>query len=113
MDLYMGNAKLCEPKPKKCHCKTMLAEVLKKNPKVNRIEGSFTANPFIAGCRCYLGQAAKKGFRFVEIGADSSRNFKFTEKTYVKICELIEKEMELPEDLTETPVPAKITKKLV
>jgi len=111
LELDMVDATLCEPKPKKCHCNTMLPKVLKKNKKVKWIEGYFTANPFIAGCRCYLGVAAKKGFKFVEIEADPPKSFKFTKKTYVNICKLMEKEV--PEDLTENPVKAKITKKLV
>ena len=70
-DLQNVYAEYCKPKPKECHCKTMLHHLLSQNPNIVRIEGIFSANPFIAGCRCYLGAAAKNGFKYVKL--DSSK----------------------------------------
>ena len=110
LELRLVNGELCEPKPKDCNCKTMLAEVLEANPTVNWINGYFNANPFIAGCRCYLGVAANKGFRFVETIAVSEGRFEFTKSDYVQICEDLEKKLPEGFDITRTPITAKITK---
>ena len=80
-------AELCKPKPKQCHCSTMLAKVLEENPKVDRIVGTFRPNHLMIGCRCYLGAAARSDFKYVKIGP--AENFEFTRANYVKVCETI------------------------
>ena len=83
----------CEPKPEKCHCKTMLQKVLELNPQVDRIDGYMKADPFIAGCKCYLGVAARAGFRFVEdCDPKSEGRIEFTPDDYGKICEDLQKD---------------------
>ena len=82
----------CEPKPEKCHCKTLLQKLLELNPQVDRIDGYMKADPFIAGCKCYLGVAARAGFRFVEDVEDASAGrMEFTTNDYGQICETLEK----------------------
>jgi len=82
----------CEPKPEKCHCKTMLQKVLESNPQVDRIDGYMKADPFIAGCRCYLGVAARAGFKFVEdCDPKSKGRIEFTIDEYGKTCEAMQK----------------------
>ena len=66
-DVY---AEYCKPKPEECHCKTMLRNVLERFHDVDKIEGIFMASPFTAGCRCYLGAASRRGFRFVQFYSD-------------------------------------------
>ena len=62
----------------------MLDKVLKLNPEVDRIDGHFIANPFMAGCRCYLRAAAKVGFKYVQtrLGCEAE----FTSENYVDVC---------------------------
>ena len=84
----------CEPKPEKCHCKTLFQEVLDLNPQVDRIDGYMKAEPFMLGCRCYLGVAARQQepFRFVEDCEDASAGrLEFTKNDYVQICERLER----------------------
>ena len=66
--------------------------VLERHPEVNRIDGYFNANPFMKGCRCYLGQAAKAGFRFIEDDdIESTKSIEFTKENYVEVCETLQK----------------------
>ena len=70
----------------------MFQKVLELNPKVDRIDGYMKADPFLAGCRCYLGVAARAGFRFVEDVEDASAGrMEFTKNDYGQICETLEK----------------------
>ena len=70
----------------------MLEKVLELNPQTDRIDGYMKAKPFIAGCKCYLGAAARAGFRFVEDCDDASAGrIEFTKNDYGQICESLEK----------------------
>ena len=70
----------------------MLKRLLKRHPEVNRIDGYFNANPFMAGCRCYLGQAADAGFKFIEdVAVGPTLRIPFTKESYVDVCEKLEK----------------------
>ena len=84
----------CKPKPESCRCKKLLErvleEVLEEKPETNRIDGSFGANPFMAGCRCYLGVSAKKGFNYME--SVPTGRIDFTEDNYVEVCERLKKD---------------------
>ena len=70
MDVMMVQAESCKPKPEQCRCKSLLESLLVLEPTVNRITGYLLATPFIKGCRCYLGAAARKGFKFVKLHSD-------------------------------------------
>ena len=80
----------CKPKPKSCHCKTMLAQVLEQNTEAKWIEGHFAAEDFMKGCKCYLGTAADAEFRFVKIGK-ATRRIPFTKNNYDKTCKVLKK----------------------
>ena len=72
----------------------MLEFVLGMNRHIDQINGFFTADPFIQGCRCYLGRAAKEEFNVVEISKknmDLVGKFEFTKNNYATICENLEK----------------------
>ena len=56
-----------EPRPKKCHCNKMLDKLLARHTFVNEIVGIFSAEKHMAGCRCYLGAAARANFNFVQV----------------------------------------------
>jgi len=84
------DAESCEPKPEKCHCITMLAQVLGNNPEATRIDGHFAAEPFMAGCQCFLGTAAIAGFKFLKVGRAKGR-IEFNKENYVTTCTAIEK----------------------
>ena len=84
----------CKPKPEACHCKTMLDKLLALNPNIDRIEGRFLPDHFMKGCRCYLGSAARAGFKFVELGGMKEQcqgKIEFDEHDYVETCEEFEK----------------------
>ena len=86
------DTEICIPKPKQCHCNTMLDKVLKKVleqfPGVNRIDGYFSASHFMKGCRCYLGAAARAGFKFIESSrGEFSGRIEFTKNDYVIVCD--------------------------
>ena len=86
-------ANCCEPKPEQCHCNTLLRRVLQENLNVERIDGQFTANPFMAGCRCYLGVAAEFDFKWVEDCDDvTPERMEFTRTNYAQVCEKLEKQ---------------------
>ena len=57
----------CKPQPEQCRCKSLLESLLALEPTINRITGSFLAEPYIKGCKCYLGAAVRKGFKFLKI----------------------------------------------
>lgn len=87
-------AAYCEPKQEVCRCKSLLGAALKANPSVKAIRGNFDAVPAIAGCKCYLGEAAKAGFKYVQLnnpkkeectGRSLIGNGK--DGKYVKLCE--------------------------
>ena len=95
LKLYKEISHHCGPKPEKCHCKDMLQKVLELNPQVDRIDSDMKVNPFLAGCRCYLGVAARAGFRFIEdcdlASEGPEGRIKFTTNDYEKICETLPK----------------------
>ena len=70
MDVMMVQAESCKPKPEQCRCKSLLGSLLVLEPTVNRITGFVFTKPVIKGCRCYLGAAARKGFKFVKLHND-------------------------------------------
>lgn len=89
LHLINVNAESCKPKPKNCHCKTMLGSLLNKFLDVDEIEGYFMANPFMKGCRCYLGTAARAGFKFVQFHSEHkecNEKLEFSPKNYTKLC---------------------------
>jgi len=57
----------CDPKPDNCNCKSLLNGMIEKFPTASKITLDFEATPAIKGCRCYLGTAARNGFKRVEI----------------------------------------------
>ena len=90
------DATICKPKPLGCHCSTLLGNLLPKYPEIMKIQGYFAANPFEAGCKCYLGQASKLDFRYVQIFFEKkeckpSGKIPFDEKDYGKVCEDLKK----------------------
>ena len=94
--LHLDNVlgEYCKPKPEACHCKTMLDKLLALNPNIDRIEGRFLPDHFMKGCRCYLGSAARAGFKFVEFiefNNISLGKIEFGEHNYKSICEEYEK----------------------
>ena len=69
LELKSINAEKCKPKLKLCHCKTMLEKLLKRYDNVDQVNGYFMGDSFIKACKCFLGSAARFGFRFVEFSA--------------------------------------------
>lgn len=67
LELDMVYTEFCNPKPKDCGCSTLLSRALDENPSVTTIMGTFAANPWEYGCKCYLGEAARHGFRYVKL----------------------------------------------
>ena len=93
LELEEVAANCCEPKPEQCHCNTLLRRVLQEDLKVDRIDGYFTADPFMAACRCYLGVAAEFGFKWIDDCKDvNSKRIEFTLFNYVQVCEKLEKQ---------------------
>merc|ERR1711962_324568 len=90
----------CEPKPDGCNCKTLLEKVVSKYKTVERIILKFMANPPIHGCNCYLGTAARNGFKSLDIENchDDDIDFDiidFDKKNYSAKCKaLIERDDE-------------------
>ena len=91
-----------EPRPKECHCGTMLDNLLARITYVNEIKGTFTGTNFMAGCRCYLGAAARAKFEFVQMDEPGflrrceekkriSAN-KLSPDYYVKVCDTLLRE---------------------
>ena len=83
------NAEYCKPKPEACHCNRMLDNILAKYSELDEIEGFFMANPFMAGCKCYLGAAARAGFKYVQFESTKkkcNKKNKINIKNYGKVC---------------------------
>ena len=90
LDIISVWAEYCKPKPEPCRCSKLMDSVLSKYPELQRITGQFDANPFIKGCNCYLGAAARANFRFVKFQSskeECSRQREFNSNTYRGICE--------------------------
>ena len=86
-------ANCCEPKPEQCHCNTLLRRVLQENLNVDRIDGQFAADPYMAGCRCYLGVAADFEFKWIEAcDKVTPERMEFTTTNYVQVCEKLKKQ---------------------
>jgi len=91
LELNSINAEICKPKPKKCHCKTMLDKLLNRYKNVDRIDGIFFGNSFIQTCKCFLGSAAYFGFHFIEFSARScTGKNEFSKTNYGSICDTME-----------------------
>ena len=90
LEIGMVVGDLCRPKPEQCHCKTLLQRVLELNPEVDRIDIRIDADPFMAGCKCYLGVAARAGFKFVQ-DCEPAGRIEFTTNDYGKVCETLQK----------------------
>ena len=91
-----------EPRPKACHCNTMLDKLLARNTNVNEITGLFVARNHIEACRCYLGAAARANFKFVQMDEpgflkrceekkEISAN-RLSPNYYVKVCDTLFKQ---------------------
>ena len=93
-----------EPRPKQCHCGSMLDSILARNKHVKEITGRFTAKAenSMAACRCYLGAAARAKFKYVQMDEPGSQGHcakkreinksKHSINHYVKVCtELIKR----------------------
>lgn len=96
--LEQVDTEYCDPKPPNCHCKTLLGSLLLRHPDVNEISFKFAAKPFVAGCKCYLGEAARLGFNTVQVLTETymskkscAKVRKLTSKNYPDICEKYEK----------------------
>ena len=103
-------AKYCKPKPDACSCTSLLSRVLQENPDVNKIKGSFDAKPMIAGCKCYLGSAARAGFKYVRLESEKEKCNEqkiFNLETYRQICAWYDKKNCADKKV---PTPAEITK---
>ena len=90
LEIEMAVGDLCRPKPEQCHCKTLLQRVLELNLQVDRIDIRIDADPFMAGCKCYLGVAARAGFKLVE-DCETTGRMEFTTNDYGKVCETLQK----------------------
>lgn len=108
MQLEQVNADYCNPTPPNCHCKTLLGSLLQRYPEVNKIKLQFTAEPFLAGCKCYLGAAARFGFDNVQFHTFPNEKCKelklLTTKNYAIICKEYKKNKcgVLPWEITKT-----------
>lgn len=94
LQLNMVYTRYCTPALDKCRCKSLLESLLDKRPEINRIIGKFLAKPAIAGCKCYLGAAARKGFKYLKMyGKGENKRCqgkrRVTVKHYDKICNKI------------------------
>jgi len=86
LDINYVEAYKCDPKPDDCNCKSLLTGVVQKFPRASKISLIFTATPAIAGCKCYLGTAARNGFKKVDV-ENCDAIIDFDEKNYSKKCE--------------------------
>ena len=68
-----------------------MEKLLKENPQSDRIDGHFAADPFMAGCKCFLGPAADAGFNAVESRMIKGKIQKFNKQSVVKVCENFQK----------------------
>ena len=69
MDVQSVHANYCQGKPEGCRCKNLLGNVLDRYPTLRQLRGQLSAHPFMAGCRCYLGSAARRGFTAVSFNS--------------------------------------------
>ena len=67
LELDMVYTDFCKEKPPACTCSSLFSRALDENPAVTTIMGTFAANPWEAGCKCYLGEAARHGFGYVKL----------------------------------------------
>ena len=91
LELEMVWTEYCNPKPENCNCKELLSRVLQANKSAKKVIGTFMATPWKFGCNCYLGTAARAGFKHVELYSEKKicqGKREFNEKTYGKVCEL-------------------------
>ena len=95
-ELFLGDvwAEYCKPKLPKCRCKSLLGTILEDYPKLDTIRGYFAAYPKVAGCRCYMGAAARAGFKYVTM--KSGRDVCDDKQTvnansYVELCNYYKK----------------------
>ena len=89
INLIKVEATYCKPKPPDCHCKTLLESLLRLIPEVNKISLMFAASPFKAGCQCYLGAAARRGFDNVQFGSSKTMEL-LTTTNYANSCKKYE-----------------------
>ena len=93
MDIKAVQATYCKPKPEQCRCTSLLESLLAFEDTINQITGSFTADPFIKICKCYLGVAARQGFKFLRVDANSGGTSfcigtkPLTVDNYAEMCE--------------------------
>ena len=96
MDIKAVQATYCKPKPEQCRCTSLLESLLALEDTINKITGSFTADPFIKICKCYLGAAARQGFKFLRVDANSGGTSfcigskPLTVDNYAEMCENLE-----------------------
>ena len=79
----------CKPQLEQCRCKSLLGSLLALDSTINQITGSFRSLPYMAGCKCYLGAAARQGFKFLKIeniSRDCDGTREFTVKNYEDKC---------------------------
>ena len=96
--LRMVSTEYCAPKLEQCRCKSLLESLIALR-SANRIALTFLARPYIAGCKCYLGAAAKKGFKFLRmfglLGSENNRHCvgkrDLTRKNYENVCKILKK----------------------
>ena len=89
IDLELVKTTYCKPRPPDCSCKTLLGSLLLWYPKINKIDLLFLADPFIVGCKCYLGAAARSGFDNVQAHTIYEKCNKIkllTTQNYANIC---------------------------
>ena len=89
LDLEDVWTEYCKPKHPKCGCKSLLDTILTDYTKLDTILLTFAAHPIIAGCRCYLGAAARKGFKYVTVKSGRSEcdgEKPLNKNNYVVLC---------------------------
>jgi hypothetical protein len=72
----------------------LLGSLIDEYPNLDKIHGYFTASNAIGGCKCYLGAAARKGFKYVKLDSNKKgcKGKKVvTSLTYDAICKKFEK----------------------
>ena len=71
VNIFKVRGDYCDPKLIDCTCKSLfkraLDQALHKTPAINRIRLVLAANPWEYGCRCYMGVAARAGFKYVKL----------------------------------------------
>jgi len=94
IQVVMANTCIRNSSESECSCKSLLDRVIRSfrtTAKTILIQ-DFIAEPAMAGCRCYLGTAAKYGYRSVDIKyCATDPIYKFDQKNYVDKCEAIVK----------------------